>query len=194
MHRDFFLLLNYCQVKEMSWFLSLWGLRYCENMFSKVPCAFLTGPGRVKSEHPSVMESAESWLCPLSVMSQEKQWHLHYPSLTQERQKSISKQSSRNEYLCWYHFIVFPSFPGHSWFQKQTVQPKALGLESNVYSKRHPEAMRKTVLHMRKEIRGGGRWVAKLFQGWQQQLYFLAFVFWEPMRSTERIMRGNPRV
>lgn len=141
----------------MSWFLSLWGLRCYENMFSKLPCVFLTVPGRVKSEHPSVMESAESWLCIQYVMSQEKQLCLHYPSLTQVRQKNISKQGSRNEYLCWYHFSVFPSFPGHSWFQKQTVQPRALELESSVYSKRHPEATRKKMLHVRKEKGGRGR-------------------------------------
>lgn len=108
-------------------------------------------------------------------------------------QKNTSKRGLRTEYLCWFHFSAFPSFPGHSWIQKQTAQPRALGLESDVYSEKAPWGCKDEMLHVRKEKRGE-EGAAELSQAWQQRLYLLTFVFWEPVRAAERIVRLTKRI
>lgn len=67
----------------------------------------------------------------------------------------------------------------------QTAQPRALGLESSVYSKRHPKAVREEMLHVFKKKPKNKSPETKLTWTQQPWLYSLTLVFCEPKREME---------
>lgn len=80
----------------------------------------------------------------------------------------------------------FPSPHRHSWSQTQKAQPRAGGLESSVYTKSHPKAVKEEMLGWGGE-QGKQNWSEPNCSHW---LDFRTLVFWEPGREME-IMRRN---
>lgn len=152
--------------------------------------------GRVKSDYYGVMGSVFQWhLVPwvcyvfnmYVIIKQCTCISLHCLRVEAEKLKKKKKIKKLQK---WIFLLVkcqyFSLTPRTFLVSNANCTTQALGLESSVYSKRHPKAAGVETLHVWKK----GSRETQLIWAQQQQLYLLTLVFWEPMREME-IIRKN---